>query len=73
MKNDTWIKQQVSENNMIAPFVDHTVRKDGNRKILSYGLSPSGYDLRLADKIVGRSDNLKVVQNRHDTQVKMTF
>lgn len=56
MKNDTWIKQQVSENNMIAPFVDHTVRKDDDRKVLSYGLSPSGYDLRLADKIIGRSD-----------------
>ena len=39
-----------AENPMISPFVDHQVRTDGDRKIVSYGLSSSGYDCRLANK-----------------------
>lgn len=35
---------------MIDPFVDHSVKvRDGNR-VISYGLSSFGYDIRLSDK-----------------------
>lgn len=35
---------------MISPFVDECVRTDGEKKIVSYGLSSFGYDVRLANK-----------------------
>lgn len=35
---------------MISPFIDHQVRQEGDRKILSYGLSSAGYDVRLDRK-----------------------
>lgn len=35
---------------MIAPFVGECVRNDGEKKIVSYGLSSFGYDVRLANK-----------------------
>lgn len=33
---------------MIEPFVDHLVREVDGRKVLSYGLSSHGYDIRLS-------------------------
>ena len=35
---------------LIEPFVDHVVRKENNRNILSYGLGSYGYDIRLSPK-----------------------
>ena len=48
---DSWIREQAEENQMIEPFVDHLIRDDerGN-KVVSYGLSSYGYDLRVADE-----------------------
>lgn len=48
MLNDAWIK---SYPGMIEPFVDHTVRERDGEKVLSYGLSSCGYDIRLADEV----------------------
>jgi len=51
MKPDHWIQEMCEENQMIEPFVDHLVRYDDNgNKIVSYGLSSFGYDLRVADE-----------------------
>lgn len=33
---------------MIEGFIDHLIREEGGRKIVSYGLSSYGYDVRLA-------------------------
>lgn len=51
VKPDHWIREKSQSENMIEPFVDHLVRysEDGN-KIVSYGLSSFGYDLRVADE-----------------------
>ena len=38
------------EKGMIEPFVERQVRSDDNRRIISYGLSSYGYDLRVADE-----------------------
>lgn len=43
-------KTQPQEKPMIAPFVGECVRHDGEQKIVSYGLSSFGYDVRLANK-----------------------
>jgi dCTP deaminase len=51
LKNDKWIVEQANLG-MIVPFEDSLVRKltvDGiERRVISYGLSSYGYDLRLS-------------------------
>ncbi len=53
LKNDRWILEQ-AQNGMIEPFEPQLIRSvsvDGNgltRKVLSYGLSSYGYDIRLS-------------------------
>lgn len=43
-----WEIQRLAEEGMIHPFVDHKVREKAGNKIISYGLSSYGYDLKLA-------------------------
>lgn len=45
---DWEIKKLAEENRMIEPFVDRLVSKEDGRKLLSYGLSSYGYDIRLS-------------------------
>ncbi len=50
LKSDRWIKKMSQEKGMIEPFCDHLVREIDGNKIVSYGLSSYGYDLRVANK-----------------------
>ncbi len=43
---DWEIKYLAQEKGMIEPFVDHLVNKEDGRRLLSYGLSSYGYDIR---------------------------
>jgi len=45
---DWEIRELAEEEGMIEPFVDHLVSKEDGRKLLSYGLSSYGYDIRLS-------------------------
>ena len=45
---DWEIKELAEEGSMIKPFVDRLVSKEDGRKLLSYGLSSYGYDIRLS-------------------------
>lgn len=47
---DWEIKQLATEQEMISPFMDHLVRDEDGKKVLSYGLSSYGYDIRLSPK-----------------------
>jgi dCTP deaminase len=47
LKNDKWIIEQ-ARLGMIDPFEDSLVRQIEDRRVISYGLSSYGYDLRLA-------------------------
>lgn len=47
IKNDTWITQAAQEG-MIRPFEPSLISKVEDRKVLSYGLSSYGYDIRLS-------------------------
>ena len=49
IKSDRWIREQ-AENGMISPFTNQQVKKIGDKKLLSYGLSSYGYDVRCADE-----------------------
>ena len=63
---DTWIRKMALERGMIEPFADRQVRHDPERgdarKVISYGLSSYGYDLRV-------SDEFKVFTNVFNTVV----
>jgi dCTP deaminase len=50
IKSDRWIRRMAREHRMIDPFVDGQVREldRQGRKVISYGLSSYGYDMRVA-------------------------
>ena len=49
IKSDQWIGRMAKEQQMIEPFVASQVRVDqNNQKIISYGTSSYGYDVRCA-------------------------
>ncbi len=51
VKPDHWIRSASQTAKIIEPFVDHLVRyNDAGNKIVSYGLSSFGYDIRVADE-----------------------
>ena len=51
IKSDSWIKRNVLESEMINPFEPDQVRKNkDNNKLISYGLSSYGYDVRCSEK-----------------------
>ena len=53
LQSDKWITKMAREYGMIEPFVQEQVRFDmhGN-KLISYGLSSYGYDLRVSDEFM---------------------
>ena len=48
IKSDRWIREMALKHKMIEPFVDGQVRTCEGQKVISYGLSSYGYDLRVA-------------------------
>ena len=49
---DNWIRYMAQTYKMIEPFEDKQVRyiNDGKKKVVSYGVSSYGYDLRVSDE-----------------------
>jgi dCTP deaminase len=47
--SDEWICKMVREHKMIEPFEENQIKEEKNKKIVSYGLSSYGYDLRVAN------------------------
>lgn len=51
IKNDTWIQQMCLEQALIDPFEERLVSQLGDEhRVLSYGLSSYGYDIRLSER-----------------------
>lgn len=50
IKEDKWIEMMAKEHGMIEPFEAGQVKQVGDKKVVSYGLSSYGYDLRLANR-----------------------
>ncbi|MBN1914512.1 MAG: dCTP deaminase [Parachlamydiales bacterium] len=59
---DHWIEKMCEEHKMIEPFVSKQIKEIENQKLVSYGLSSYGYDLRVADEF-------KVFTNVHNSMV----
>ncbi len=50
IKSDHWIRRMAVQHRMIEPFEAGQVRQDQGQKIVSYGTSSYGYDVRCADE-----------------------
>ncbi|RPF73527.1 MAG: dCTP deaminase [Thiotrichales bacterium TMED285] len=50
IKSDKWIKQQAINSSLIDPFEPEQVRNIDGQKIISYGVSSYGYDVRCANE-----------------------
>jgi dCTP deaminase len=48
IKSDHWIRRMAAEHGMIDPFEPGQVRAVGGQRIISYGTSSYGYDVRCA-------------------------
>ena len=52
IKSDKWIRRMALEHRMIEPFAPEQVRSSNGQKIVSYGTSSYGYDVRCADEFL---------------------
>ena len=50
IKSDRWIRRMALEHRMIEPFEPNQVKEVGGRKIVSYGTSSYGYDIRCSNE-----------------------
>jgi dCTP deaminase len=50
IKSDKWIRRMAQEHGMIEPFVPGQVKEVNGERIVSYGTSSYGYDIRCADE-----------------------
>lgn len=48
--SDRWIRKMSKEKKMIEPFEEGQVRQSNKERLISYGVSSYGYDLRVADE-----------------------
>ena len=48
VKADRWIREQAEKHGMIEPFEPRQVRERDGQRVISYGLSSYGYDIRVA-------------------------
>lgn len=62
LQPDRWIKKMAEEKKMIEPFVENQVKNVDGTRVISYGLSSYGYDLRVGRKF-------KVFTNLYNTLV----
>lgn len=50
IKSDKWIRRMAAECSMITPFEPQQVRTNATGRVISYGTSSYGYDIRCADE-----------------------
>ena len=62
IKSDRWIQQMAEARDMISPFEASQIRDRGGQRLISYGTSSYGYDVRCADEF-------KVFTNIHSAVV----
>lgn len=62
IKSDKWIRRMAEEHGLISPFEPGQVRSVDGKKVISYGTSSYGYDIRCAPEF-------KVFTNIHSTVV----
>jgi dCTP deaminase len=68
IKSDNWIIKQSLENQMISPFSATQVRTVDEQKIISYGTSSYGYDVRCGNEFkIFTNINNSIIDPKHFT------
>ena len=62
IKSDNWIRRMAEQHKMIEPYEAEQVRYDGEERVISYGVSSYGYDVRCANEF-------KIFTNIHSKTV----
>ena len=62
IKSDNWIRRMAEQEKMITPFESGQVRYSGEDRVISYGTSSYGYDVRCANEF-------KIFTNIHSKTV----
>jgi dCTP deaminase len=62
VKSDKWIRRMAEEQGMIEPFEAGQIKMKGDDRLISYGTSSYGYDVRC-------SDEFKIFTNVHSATV----
>jgi dCTP deaminase len=67
IKSDRWIRRMAAEHGMIEPFIGAQVREsETGERVISYGTSSYGYDIRCADEFkIFTNINSAVVDPKH--------
>ena len=50
IKADNWIRKMAEQHGMIDPFEPQQVKQNSSGRVISYGVSSYGYDIRCADE-----------------------
>ena len=50
IKSDKWIRRMAQQQRMIEPFEPGQIKRSGERRLISYGTSSYGYDVRCANE-----------------------
>jgi len=50
IKSDSWIRRMAAEHDIISPFEAQQVRHSDKGRVISYGTSSYGYDIRCSDE-----------------------
>ena len=50
IKSDRWIRRMAEQHGMIEPFEPNQIKEQDGRRIISYGTSSYGYDIRCANE-----------------------
>ena len=50
IKSDHWIKEMAKKENMISPFEPNQIKELSGNKVISYGTSSYGYDVRCSSR-----------------------
>ncbi len=66
IKSDRWIREMALQQRMIEPFAPQQVRVTDGRRIVSYGTSSYGYDVRCANEFkIFTNINSTIVDPKH--------
>jgi dCTP deaminase len=66
IKSDGWIRRMAAHSKMIEPFEPQAVRTVNGNKVVSFGTSSYGYDVRCADEFkVFTNINSTIVDPKH--------
>lgn len=70
LKNDIWIIRQAQNHGMLTPFERKLISERDGEKIISFGLSSYGYDIRCSEafKIVKRPDLFDVISPKKSNE-----